>query len=67
MEGTVTVVSGVWNQVQDDMEHSDMLWLVGDRTVTFDPVCIAWCVLTQFDCTEYQCPKVRKTFWLASW
>ena len=50
MQGCVTVESGIWNQVQDDMEYTYMPWKVNarDRTITFDAFDLAWCVLAQF-------------------
>tara|TARA_A200000113_G_C8801401_1_gene334236 strand:+ start:338 stop:682 length:345 start_codon:yes stop_codon:yes gene_type:complete len=56
MEGTLKVESGEWNQVQDDLEHSDMPWLVKahERTITFDAFDLAWCVLTEFRCTQHE-------------
>lgn len=54
MQGCVTVESGIWNQVQDDMEYTYMPWTVNsrDRTITFDAFDLAWCVLAQFGLLE---------------
>lgn len=54
MQGRVTVESGIWNQVQDDMENTHMPWTVNarDRTITFDAFDLAWCVLAQFGLLE---------------
>ena len=50
----IQVESGRWNQFEDDMQHTTMPWSVDmdARRVAFDALDLAWCVLSEFGCTE---------------
>ena len=50
----VQVESGRWNQIEDDMQRTTMPWSVDfdARRVTFNALDLAWCVLSEFGCTQ---------------